>query len=60
MKLKRYMFSFEGGGWNIVWAKTLKGARKEMMSKYGVYNPIPNSIHLATEEGVEVAMMNFW
>ena len=54
------MFSFEGGGWNTVWAKTLKGGRKEMMSKFGVYNPIPSSIHLATEEGVKVAMMNFW
>jgi hypothetical protein len=60
MKLKQYMFSFEGGGWNTVWAKTLKGGRKEMMSQYGHLNPIPSSIHLATEEGVEVAMMNFW
>ena len=28
LKLKQYMFTFEGGGWNTVWAKTLKGAIK--------------------------------
>ena len=28
LKNKQYMFTFEGGGWNTVWAKTLKGAIK--------------------------------
>jgi len=60
MKLKQYMFTFEGGGWNTVWSKTIRGARKEMMVQYKHLNPIPSSVHLATEEGVEVAMMNFW
>ena len=29
IELKEYMFTFEGGGWNTCWAKTLRGAKKE-------------------------------
>ena len=28
LKLKQYMFTFEGGGWNTVWAKTSKELSK--------------------------------
>ena len=27
LELKQYMFTFEEGGWNTVWAKTLRGAK---------------------------------
>ena len=63
LKLKQYMFTFEGGGWNTVWAKTLKGAIKKVELEYKdseTLNPIPNSVHLATEEGLFVAMSNFY
>ena len=63
LKLKQYMFTFREGGWNTVWAKTLKGAQKEALLQYWEddnLNPIPSSVHLATEEGIKVSMMNFW
>ena len=63
MKLKQYMFTFDGGGWNTVWAKTQKGAVKAALKKYEdspTLNPIPSSVHLATEKGLENAMSLFW
>ena len=63
MKLKQYMFTFQEGGWNTVWAKTLKGAQKEALLKYGNednLNPIPSSVHKVTEEGMFNAMSNFY
>ena len=63
LKLKQYMFTFEGGGWNTVWAKTLKGAIKAAEKEYKdspTLNPIPSSVHLATEEGLAAAMSLFY
>ena len=63
LKLKQYMFTFEGGGWNTVWAKTLKGAIKAAEKEYKdspTLNPIPSSVHLATEEGLQNAMSLFY
>ena len=63
LKLKEYMFTFEGGGWNTVWAKTLKGAIKAAEKEYKdspTLNPIPSSVHLATEEGLKVALSLFY
>ena len=63
LKNKMYMFTFEGGGWNTVWAKTLKGAIKAAEKKYKdspTLNPIPSSVHLATEEGLQAAMSLFY
>jgi hypothetical protein len=63
LKLKQYMFTFEGGGWNTVWAKTLKGAIKTAEKEYKDepdLNPIPSSIHLATKEGLQAAMSLFY
>lgn len=63
MKMKQYMFTFEGGGWNTVWAKTLKGAIKAAEKEYKdspTLNPIPSSVHLATEEGLNSAMSLFY
>ena len=63
LKRKQYMFTFEGGGWNTVWAKTLKGAIKAAKNEYKdspTLNPIPSSVHLATEEGLNSAMSLFY
>lgn len=63
MELKEYMFTFEGGGWNTVWAKTLRGARKEAIRQYAdsdSLNPIESSVHLATKEGLRAAMSTFY
>ena len=63
LKLKQYMFTFEGGGWNTVWAKTLKGAIKAAEKEYKdspTLNPIPSSVHLATEQGLAAAMSLFY
>ena len=63
LKNKMYMFTFEGGGWNTVWAKTLKGAVKAAEKEYKdspTLNPIPSSVHLATEEGLKSAMSLFY
>lgn len=63
LKRKEYMFTFESGGWNTVWAKTLRGAIKAAKEEYKdspTLNPIPSSVHLATEEGLRVAMSLFY
>lgn len=63
MKLKQYMFTFEGGGWNTVWAKTLKGAKKQAIKEYeysDTLNVRLDSVHLATEEGLRSAMSLFY
>ena len=63
LKLKQYMFTFESGGWNTVWAKTLKGAIKQAELDWKdspTLNPIPSSVHLATEEGLQNAMSLFY
>ena len=57
------MFTFREGGWNTVWAKTLKGAQKQALLDWWEednLNPILSSVHLTTEEGIETAMMNFY
>ena len=62
-KLKQYMFTFEGGGWNTVWAKTKRGAIKAALKEYkdsDTLNPIPTSFHKATEEGLRAAMSLFY
>lgn len=61
-KSKQYMFTFEGGGWNTVWAKNLREAKKLAVDTYNseTLNVRTDSVHLATEEGLKVAMSNFW
>lgn len=63
MELKEFMFTFEGGGWNTVWAKTRRGAIKEAIRQYkdsDSLNPIESSVHLATKEGLRMAMSSFY
>lgn len=61
--LKQYMFTFEEGGWNTVWAKSLPGARKAAIAEYKdspTLNPRLDSVHLATKSGLESAMSTFY
>ena len=63
IQLKQYMFTFEEGGWNTVWAKTLRGAKKLAIQQYKDYptlNPRVNSVHLATEKGLKNTMSLFY
>ena len=63
IQLKEYMFTYEGGGWNTVWAKTLRGARAEALRQYkdsDSLNPRLDSVHLATKEGLRAAMSTFY
>ena len=62
-KLKQYMFTFEEGGWNTVWAKSLPGARKQAIAEYKdspTLNPRMDSVHLATDDGLRNAMSLFY
>ena len=60
---KQYMFTFEAGGWNTVWAKTKRGAIKKANAEYkdseGL-TPRPDSFHVATESGLKSAMSLFY
>jgi len=60
--LKEYMFTFEQGGWNTVWAKTLPGARRQALKEYkdSDLNVRMNSVHLATKKGLDSAMSLFY
>jgi len=63
LKLKQYMFTFEGGGWNTVWAKTLRGAKKLAVKEYAYSDTLNvrlDSVHLATEDGLKTAMSLFY
>ena len=60
---KQYMFTFVGGGWNTVWAKTLPGAKRQALLEYGDddgLNVKLDSVHLATESGLQSAMSLFY
>lgn len=60
--LKKYMFTFAGGGWNTVWAKTKRGAIKAAQLEYKDSEnlvPLANSFHIATEAGEKAAMSLF-
>ena len=62
-KLKQYMFTFEEGGWNTVWAKSLPGAHKQAIAEdkdSSTLNPIPSSVHLATDDGLQNALSLFY
>ena len=62
-KLKQYMFTFEEGGWNTVWAKSLPGARKQAIAEYKdspTLNPRLSSVHKATERGLQSTMSLFY
>lgn len=62
-KNKEYMFTFEEGGWNTVWAKTKKRAIKAALKEYkdspGLTVRV-SSVHKSTESGLKSAMSLFY
>jgi hypothetical protein len=57
---KEYMVTFEGGGWNTVFAENLKAAEKAARRQFtGPYTTV-EKVFLATKEGIESAMSNFY
>ena len=63
LKLKKYMFTFEGGGWNTIWAKTKRGAIRAAQLEYkgsDTLIPRPDSFHVATEAGERAALSLFY
>jgi|TARA_R110002110_G_scaffold359620_1_gene569480 hypothetical protein len=65
VELKEYIFSFENGGWNTVWAKTKRGAIKAALKEYD-NNPESSlsvrvsSVSKATRKGLETACRSFY
>ena len=51
LKEKEFIFTFENGGWNSVWAKTKKGAEKKMKEKYLNPDGTPKNEHLVPRPG---------
>ena len=58
---KQYMFSFEEGGFNTVWAKTLPGAKRQALLEYKDYDLTVrlDSVHLVTKKGLDSALSLF-
>jgi len=57
------MFSFENGGWNTVYAKSIKEANAKANEEYKDSkncNVRPDSMRVATRDAIESAMSNFW
>ena len=60
---KEYMFTFEEGGWNTVWAKTKKGAIKAALKEYKSSDGLTvrvDSVHKSTPSGLKAAMGLFY
>ena len=59
---KEYQFSFIGGGWNTVWAKTKKGAIKQATIEYkdSKLVPDPKSFFIATPSSLKSALSLFY
>lgn len=63
LKLKEYMFNFEGGGWNRVMAKTRRGAITLARNKYKDSEHtilIEESVRLCTKEDYDAHMARFY
>ena len=61
--LKEYIFTFEEGGWNTVWAKSLPGARKEAVAEYKDSPTLTvrlDSVYRANKGVLESAMSTFY
>ena len=56
-KNHRYIFTFEGGGWNTVMATNVRSARKIAREEYAysdTLNPIPDSFNRISSEGYRI------
>jgi predicted mannosyl-3-phosphoglycerate phosphatase (HAD superfamily) len=56
---KEYLFRFEEGGWNTVWAKTKKGAIKAALKEYKGRDGLTvrvGSVHKSTPSGLTASV----
>lgn len=51
LKSKEYVFSFQGGGWNSVYAKTKRGAEKAIEAEYLNKAGLPHNMNLIPIKG---------
>ena len=61
--LKEYIFTFEEGGWNTVWAKSLPGARKAAVAEYKDSPTLTvrlDSVYRANKGVLKAAMSTFY
>ena len=61
--LKEYIFTFEEGGWNTVWAKSLPGARKVAVAEYKDSPTLTvrlDSVYRANKGVLKAAMSTFY
>ena len=59
LSTKEYMFTFEEGGWNTVWAKTKKGAIKAALKEYKSSDGLTvrvGSVHKSTPSGLTASV----
>lgn len=60
---REYIFTFEEGGWNTVWASTKQNAIDKAIKEYEYtdkLNPIVDSVRLATKDVLQAAMSTFY
>ena len=63
MKRRKYMFTFESGGWNTVWATSKLEAIEEALEEYkdrDDLKPRVDSFVVATDDGIKSAMSLFY
>ena len=60
---REYIFTFEEGGWNTVWASTKQNAIDKAVKEYEYtdkLNPIVDSVRLANKDVLQAAMSTFY
>ena len=58
---KQYIFAFEDGGWNQVWAESVEEARELVWREFksDESTPILSTVGIADEEALEICMSTF-
>ena len=61
-KLQQYIFTFEQGGWNTVWATNKRSALSKAKKEWNgdTLTVLEDSIIKATQDGLETAMSTFY
>jgi hypothetical protein len=55
----QWIFNFQGGGWNTVFATTLKEAKKEVTKEYGTLKPMLDSVRPCADADYQAHLRNF-
>lgn len=61
-KLQQYIFTFEQGGWNTVWATNKRSALSKAKNEWNSISLTvrEDSLRKATQDGLETAMSTFY